>query len=215
MNKHFVLLSSALLLVNCSHQAASNSPISINRFASLTEGKPAAAKEYQLRVVIEEKGKPVNESLLVARPGREAKLSQVKDFTYPSAYQLPAVSTLKVPASVSPRPYPVTPSTPTDFVTKKLGYTGSFSVTAEGGFVIIKGMISNEKFIGFSRAPGEAISPIKEADTRVLLTDNRVDLPNFVKTETPVFVAGLPGVGHKIELPGSEGSVTITCEPLR
>ena len=215
MKKPIVLLVSALVLANCSQQGASNSSISINRFASLTEGKPAAAREYQLRVVIEEKGKPVNESLLVTRPGKEAKLSQVKDFIYPSAYQLPEVSKLKVSASASPRPYPVTPSTPEDFVTKELGYTGSFSVKPEGGFLIIKGMLSNEKFIGFSRAPGEAISPIKDADTRMILTDNRVDLPNFVKTETPIFIAGLPGVGHKIELPGLDGSVTITCEPLK
>lgn len=215
MKKPLVLLASALLLANCSQQTASNSSISIDRLASLNQGKPAVAKEYQLRVVIAEKGKPVNESILVTRPGKEAKLSLTKGFVYPSAYQLPEVSTLKIPASTSPRPYPVTPSTPKDFVTKDLGYTGAFTVKAEGGFLIIKGMLSNERFVGFSRAPGEAISPIKDAETRATLTENRVDLPNFVRSETPIFIAGLPGVGHKIELPGIDGSVTITVEPLR
>ncbi|QJE98635.1 hypothetical protein [Luteolibacter luteus] len=214
MTKPLFLLASTVLLANCSQQTASNPSISIDHLADLSGGKPVVAKEYRLRVVIEEKGKIVNESTLAARPGKEAKFSMTREFVYPSAYQLAAVSTLKVPASTSPRPYPVTPSTPKEFVTRDLGYTGSLTVKPEGGFLVIKGMLANESFIGFSRAPGEAISPIKDAKTRVTLTENRVDLPNFVRSETPVFIAGLPGVPHKIELPGVKGSVTITAEPV-
>jgi hypothetical protein len=215
MKTPLVLLSSALLLANCSQQTASNPSIPLNRYASLSDQAAGAAKEYRVTVKIQEKGEPVNESIFKVRPGKEAKLAMTKEFTYPSAYQLPEFSTLKVPASVSPRPFPVTPSTPTDFVTKNLGYTGAFTVKPQGGFLIIKGTLMNEKFTGFSRAPGEAISPIQDADSRVILTENLVELPNFIRSETPIFIAGLPGVGHTIELPGVKGSVTITCEPVR
>lgn len=215
MKKPLVLLASAVLLSNCSQQTASNPSISLNRYAGLSDQVAGSAKEYRVTVKIQEKGKPAGESVLLTRPGKEAKLAMTKEFIYPSAYQLPEVSTLKIPASTSPRPYPVTPSTPKDFVTKDLGYTGAFTVKPEGGFLVIKGMLSNERFVGFSRAPGEAISPIRDAETRVILTENRVELPNFVRSETPIFVAGLPGVGHKIELPGIDGSVTITVEAVR
>jgi hypothetical protein len=94
------------------------------------------------------------------------------------------------------------------------GTTGTFTVEPRGAFVIIRGMLTHEKFAGFSRAPGEAISPIVDGRNQVVLTDNRVDLPNFVRSETPVYIAGLPGVPHKIDLPAIPGSVTITYEPV-
>jgi hypothetical protein len=106
----------------------------------------------------------------------------------------------------------VTPTTPKDFATRHLGYTGTFTVEPRGAFVIIRGMLTHEKFAGFSRAPGEAISPIVDGRNQVVLSDNRVDLPNFVRSETPVYIAGLPGVPHVIELPAIPGKVTITCE---
>lgn len=90
----------------------------------------------------------------------------------------------------------------------------TISVEPRGGFIIIEGMLSHEKFAGFSRAPGEAIFPLVDAERKVLLSDNRVDLPNFVRSETPIYVAGLPGVAHVIDLPTIPGKVSITSEPV-
>jgi hypothetical protein len=217
MKKPLVLISFAALLSNCSHQTAANAPVASGRYAELAGQPTKSPKHYRVTLNFEGKGEAANQSpALVVRPGQTAKIEAIREFIYPSDYGLAEASAVKLPVASPGKAgaSAVTPSTPKNFVTKNLGYTGEVSVRPQGAFVVIKGMLAYEKFAGFSRAPGEAISPLVEARNGKLITDNRVDLPNFIRSETPLYIAGLPGVPHTIDLPGVPGKVTVTCTPI-
>ena len=214
MVKTFAVVSSALLLFQCSHDTAGNPSIAASRYSELSGQSAKAPGKYRLTMTFSGKDETITAPVLVAKTGEEMKVEMLRDFVYPIDFEPAEMSKVKMTASTSSGIFPVTPTTPRDFVTRKLGTTGSFTVEPRGAFVIIRGTLTHEKFAGFSRAPGEAISPIVDGRNQVVLSDNRVDLPNFVRSETPVYIAGLPGVPHKIELPAIPGSVTITCEPV-
>ena len=214
MVKPLAVVSSSLLLFQCSHDATGNPSIAANRYSELSGQSAKAPGKYRLTMTFSGKDETITAPALVARPGKEMKVEMLREFIYPTDFEPAEISTLKMAASTSSGVFPVTPTTPKDFMTRNLGTTATFTVEPRGSFVIIRGVLSHEKFAGFSRAPGEAISPIVDGRNQIVLTDNRVDLPNFVRSETPVYIAGLPGVPHKIDLPGIPGSVTITCEPV-
>lgn len=221
MVKAFTFVSSALLLCQCSHDTSGNPSIAANRYSELSGQNAKAPGKYRITMTFSGKDETITAPAMVARPGKEMKVEMLREFVYPTDFQPAEMSSLKMAASTTsgvfpsaPGVFPVTPTTPKKFATRDLGTTATFTVEPRGAFVIIRGMLAHEKFAGFSRAPGEAISPIVDGRKQVVLTDNRVDLPNFVRSETPVYIAGLPGAPHKIDLPAIPGSVTITCEPV-
>ncbi len=212
MVKTLVPASLVLLLSQCSHDTAGNPSIAASRYSELSGQNAKAAGKYRLTMTFSGQDEVVTAPSIVARPGKEVKVEMLREFIYPTDFKPAEMSKVKMAASTSNGVFPVTPTTPKDFATRNLGYTGTFTVEPRGGFVIIRGLLSHEKFAGFSRAPGEAISPIVDGRNQVVISDNRVDLPNFVRSETPVYIAGLPGVPHVIDLPAIPGKVTITCE---
>lgn len=214
MTKPLVLLALAGIVSSCSNGTTGNPSIAVGRYADLAGQDTKSPKKYRLTLTFTGNDEVQTATPMVARPGKEMKVEMLREFFYPTDFGPAEVTTLKMPASSSSGAFPVTPTTPKKFVTRNLGTTGTFTVEPRGAFVIIKGTLSHEKFAGFSRAPGEAISPLVDGRNQILLTDNRVDLPNFVRSETPVYIAGLPGVPHKIDLPAIPGSVTITCDPV-
>jgi hypothetical protein len=214
MTKPLGFLASALLLVQCSHSNSGNASIAVGRYSELAGQDQKSPKKYRVALKFIEKDQTTASPALLVRPGEEVKIEMLREFVYPNDFKPAETPRITMPASNRQGVYPVTPITPTEFVTRDLGYTASLSVEPRGGFVVIKGMLSHEKFAGFSRAPGEAISPLVDAERKVVLSDNRVDLPNFVRSETPIYVAGLPGVAHFIDLPSIPGKVSITCEPV-
>jgi hypothetical protein len=221
MTKPLVFLASAMLLAQCSHSNSGNASIAVGRYSELAGQEKKSPKKYRLTMTFIEKGQTPSSPTLVTKPGKEVKIQMLREFVYPNDFKLAETPRLTMATAsrqgnlpATKGIFPVTPTTPTGFVTRDLGYTASLSVEPNGGFVVIKGMLTHEKFAGFSRAPGEAISPLVDAKNRVVITDNRVDLPNFVRSETPVYVAGLPGVAHVIDLPTIPAKVSITCEPM-
>jgi len=210
MKRPLGLLPLAALLSQCS---TSTQPVAADRLAELSAQKAKAPKRYKIQLEFKgEDGKTENAPTLTARPGQQAQVAALREFVYPVSYQLADFSaTLRKP--VSTKSFPVTPVTPTAFTKRNLGYTVELTARPHGAYVLVEGKIIHEKFAGFSRAPGEAISPIVDAKSKITITDNRVDLPNFVRSETPLYTAGLPGVPQVIDLPGVPGSVTITVTP--
>jgi hypothetical protein len=208
----------ALLLSQCAHDPGGNPSIAASRYSELSGEIPRPAGKYRITMTFSGKDEVVTAPSIVSRPGKEMKVEMLREFVYPTDFKPAEMSKVKMPASNFPNSagvFPVTPTSPKDFTTRQLGYTGTFTVEPRGAFVIIRGMISHERFAGFSRAPGEAISPIVDGrNPQVVISDNRVDLPNFVRSETPVYIAGLPGVPHVIDLPAIPGKVTLTCEPV-
>ena len=212
MKKTLLLAGSVALLSQCTN---STSSVSVDRLAELSGRATKAPREYAITLEFKDsKGKPVQAapSTVTAKPGREAVVAIERGFKYPAAYNLAEFEGFTKKTFTGN--YPVTPSTPTDFRNRNLGYQAVLKAKQQGAFIIVQGSVSHEKFIGFSRAPGEAISPIVDGSRKVLLTENRVDLPNFVRSETPVFIAGLPGVPQVIDLPGVPGSLTVTVIPV-
>lgn len=221
MTKPFVFLASAMLLAQCSHSNSGNASIAAGRYSELAGQDKKSPKKYRVTMKFIENGQTTSSPTLVAKPGKEVKIQMLREFVYPNDFKLAQMPRITMSASsqqgnlsAKKGVFPVTPTTPTGFVTRDLGYTASLSVEPNGGFVVIKGMLTHEKFAGFSRAPGEAISPLVDASRKILITENRVDLPNFVRSETPIYIAGLPGVAHVIDLPTIPGKVSITCEPV-
>ncbi len=210
MKKFLVLAGAAALLSQCSHQTSS---IAVDRYAELADLPAKTPRKFSIALELEDRsGRSEKAPAVTVRPGQEAVVAIEREFIYPVAYRPADVSRLNMPTARGS--YPVTPSTPTDFRTRNLGYRAVLKARQQGAFVVIEGSISHEKFIGFTRAPGEGISPIMDASRRVVLTENRVELPNFVRSETPVYIVGLPGEAHVIDLPGVPGSATVTVTPL-
>jgi hypothetical protein len=215
MIKAPALLSASLLFCQCSHDPAANPSIAASRYSELSVQPAKAVSKYRITLIFSDKDGTITAPTLLAKTGKKVKIEMLKEFIYPTDFEPAEMSKLKMAASTDKRAFPVTPTTPKDFETRQLGTTGTFTVETRGAFVIIRGLLSHERFAGFSRAPGEAISPIVDGrNPQVVLTDNRVDLPNFVRSETPVYIAGLPGVPHKIELPALSGSVTVICDAI-
>jgi len=213
MKKILLLVGSVSVLSQCTSNTATSS-VAAERYAELSGRSTKAPREYAITLEFKDsKGKPTQPKpiTVTAKPGREATVAIEQEFIYPAAYQPAEVTefTRKTFTGL----YPVTPATPTDFQTRNLGYRAVLKAKPQGGFVVVQGTVSHEKFIGFIRAPGEGISPIVDGSRKVVLTENRVDLPNFVRSETPIFIAGLPGVAQVIDLPGVPGSLTVTVVP--
>jgi hypothetical protein len=221
MKKTLLLAGSAVLLSQCS---PSGSSISVDRYAELS-GRPAKTpREYAITIEFKETKetpttlapyrKPATPPVLTlkARPGKEATAAVEQEFVYPAAYRPPGFSSLVMKTSQSE--FPVTPATPKEFQKRNLGYQVKLKARPQGAFVVVQGSVSHEKFIGFTRMPGEAIAPIVDGSRQVIVTENRVEMPNFVRSETPIFIAGLPGVAQVVDLPGVPGSMTVTVQPL-
>ncbi|WP_035604130.1 hypothetical protein [Haloferula sp. BvORR071] len=214
MKKALLLAGSAALLSQCA--PSTTSTVSVDRYAELSNRATKEPRHYAISVEFHEgkgKGVVVKAPVQTVRPGKEASFAMQREFVYPAAYQL-AELTPKLTMKISSSSFPVSPATPTAFTRRDLGYRAVLTAKPQGGFVVVQGSISHEKFVGFSRAPGEAISPIVDASSKVVLTENRVEMPNFVRSETPVFISGLPGVPHVIDLPGIPGSATVTVVPV-
>ncbi|MCW1916682.1 hypothetical protein OJ996_24055 [Luteolibacter sp. GHJ8] len=214
MVKPSAILVSALVLTQCSPSNSGNASIALGQYSELATQDRKSPKKYRVTMKFIENNQVTSSPAIIAKRGQEAKIEMLREFVYPDDFKPAETSRLTMEASKQKGIFPVTPTTPKRFATRDLGYTASLSVEPQGGFVVIKGLLSHEKFAGFSRAPGEAISPLVDAGSKVLLTDNRVDLPNFVRSETPLYVAGLPGVEHVVDLPAIPAKVAIICEPV-
>lgn len=211
MKAPLVILSSCLL-ASCGDQLASNPSITGGRYAALANEKARTPAAYRLGIEIEEKGKgTVYRSTARLKPGARAEIEQIREFIYPTEFRLAETAAVKVPASGNPAA--ITPVTPTGFSKKHTGYTGELELRQEGAFVVVSGMLRHVAFTGFTRAPGEAVSPLVDARSGRLISENTVQMPNFRSTETPVYVAGLAGKTHVFDLPDIPAKLKITCEP--
>ncbi len=210
MQKPLYLLPLAALLSQCS---PSNPTVASDRLAELSAQPARKPKLYSIQVQFKDQdGKMEILPTLAARPGKETKASLLRDVIFATDYA-PADTSQVRSVKTSKSPAPVVPVTPTGFAKREVGYTVRLSAKPQGAFVAVQGSIVHERLAGFSRAPGEALSPIIDAKTKEFITDNCVMLPSFVRSETPVYIVGLPGVPRVIDLPGSSGSATITITP--
>jgi hypothetical protein len=124
------------------------------------------------------KGTPTFSSTISGRLGQTKKLSNRKDFTYPSAYDPP-----KLTKKNENTHFPATPATPKDFLTTQLGTAISLSGSkSQSGKIALNYGIDSKALLRLVNH-GDPISadatdfwgrPVK-----VVITENRIEKPEF------------------------------------
>jgi hypothetical protein len=180
--------------------------MTIRQYESLTQDAGKAEPLGGLKLSIEAPGKPA--IVLEAgslKAGKELKLSQGREFIYPTEYQ-----TVKKMAPNTG--YAVTPVTPDHFEKVNIGLEAKLTSERKGGLVILKGTIVVTEFQGFAKMGGELGQPILDDEGRVV-TENEVEMPKLATYTTPVYVAVQPGKPCKFEISsavkGAKGVVEI------
>ena len=207
------LLYPLILVAVCSCQSdpALKNAVSLEDYKKLASGPPLKATSLKVRCKLVEADKTVSfgGQGFVLKPGQPLDFKVIRDFRYPTAFHLPEAG-----KKVGEGEFPVTPSTPTKFEQREVGCVLKLTVETRGPFVEIAGTLTETRFDGFGRAGGEAFSILSNGEG-IVLTENRVPLPQFTTTESMIRVCGLPGREHHVTLPGKSRELLITCEPIR
>ena len=150
-------------------------------------------------------------------PKQHFKHESLVEFPYPTDFDLPVVSS---PKNISS--FPVTPTTPTVFATRELGWELDIpTLRTQGAFYVIVGTFRETTFEGFIRNAGEAYSSITAESVTalgnakpVVLTENKSLSPTFSTRETPISAAVLPGKTYRIRLNLRQQNafLEVTCE---
>lgn len=150
-------------------------------------------------------------------PKQHFKHESLVEFPFPTEFDLPVVSS---PKSISS--FPVTPTTPTVFATRELGWELDIpTLRTQGAFYVITGTFRETTFDGFIRNAGEAYSTITAESVTalgnvkpVVLTENKSLSPTFSTRETPISAAVLPGKTYRIRLNLRQQNafLEVTCE---
>lgn len=202
----------AISLIGASCTSSTLDPaVTGSQYLKLSAGPQLTAKRFQLTCkIIDEDGATAEFLLPTAKSGVPVKAKRMKNFVYPVAFNLPAVS-----GGTHGESFPITPTTPTRFETRQVGDEISLSVAKRGAFIEVSGwFITTSANVSSSRAAGEACLPITTDDGKITLTDNRVPLPEFTQIESAVRVCGLPEIEHSVYLKAQEKRLLITCRPI-
>ena len=152
--------------------------ITVDRLREIGAQNPTTEKwKVDVRLLLPN-GKSVVLGTLDLHKGQRSSLERIKEFPYPSGFELVDYSSGG----------PMTPTTPTSFVFLNTGMTVNLEVSSDAGTLILGGRFFHRTFVGFGRMPGEAFLPISDGKG-TLLTDNRMLLPRFSVGESPFFSA--------------------------
>lgn len=215
--RSFLPLVSALTLAACSSSAdyhsrlnqvwtgGSTKPMRIDDLQALNAGKPIRANVIQVSFGGWEKGS--KDTTMNVRPGQRSLVEVIREFRYPTAFELPQTDA---------RVVGVTPTTPTQFETQNTGVTIEFTPTLRGPWVVLSGSVQERVFEGFTQNPGEALRPISNRAGQIL-TPNRVTTPMFTTRETPFFAALRPGQKDAMYVNTKDGPrrMTVVCELVK
>jgi hypothetical protein len=193
-----------LIFSSCSSPSYPDA-ISVDRLHELSMAPRLKAQSLRITTRIEQDGVTTTLPAVTTKVGQTAKMELAKDFRYPTAFAL--AETKKVEGSSM---FPVTPTTPTAFDTKRLGVVYTITPKLRGPFIELTGFLVNRRHEGFARGAGEAFSTITDPTGRIVYTDNKVLLPHFTTDEYRVHTAGLPGTEMSIRF--DDFKIHITTE---
>ncbi len=204
------LLAVALIGTSCT-SSTREPAVTGGQYLKLSANPKLTAKKFQLTCkVIDENGATSAFVLPTAMSGMPVKAKRLKDFVYPVAFDLPAVA-----GNTHGDSFPITPTTPTSFATRQVGDEINLTVVQRGAFIEVSGrFITTSADVASSRAAGEAYSPITTDDGKVVLTENRVPLPEFTQIDSAVRICGMPEIEHSIYLKAQKKQLLITCHPF-
>ena len=186
---------------------ADPSPITVDALAAMDAAKPLRAGK--IRVTFENipaQGE-VRAVPLDVKPGQQAMVDLIREFRYPSAFELPKANA---------KTGSVTPTAPTEFEVRNIGMTISFTPTVSGPFVILQGKVMEIVFEGFTQNPGAPFHVITVKDGTVV-SPNRVQSPMFTIRETPFYAALQPGKPETFFVNTEHGpqKLTVSCAVIR
>jgi hypothetical protein len=218
----FSLLAAACALTLASCADKSPTAVTLDRLTEIRSQSAPKGMVVKTTLRLRQHGNVMTTPSLIQRPGDSGKIEMIRDFAYPTEYDLPRVDgrtarqvSQAIAGKESPQAFPVTPTTPRQFKTEPVGITISLKPVLDGGLVLLSGEVMLREFDGFTRAPGEAVSPIiLSKDKPIPLTENVVNLPMFREARTPLFVTALPGQTYKMRVAGIDSPINleVTCE---
>lgn len=216
------LMLSALGISACASGPPQQGPITVTRVAEIQAMKVPPHMLVKTTIRLHEKDEVMTAPSVIQKPGQTASVDLVRDFRYPTDFTLPMASRdlLGHPtpeaAGKKQGAFPVTPTTPKEFVNQPTGIQMTLSPRFESGLVILKGEIKVTTFDGFTSAAGELVArPIIASKKQpILLTANKVQAPLIRENRSPIFVAALPGKTYTMQVAGAHGpmQVDFTCE---
>ncbi len=213
-----------------------NTPIETMELKKLFAADPSTAKRFIVKCrVIDLAGRDLNvpdmensnprmfAQTLALRPGQKGHLETIREFPYPTRYDLPNLAAFTPVPSPGGGSFPVTPTTPLEFKFRNIGWEASqVTVRQDGAMLMVSGTFRETTFDGFIQNAGEAFSPIitkgRNAlgmEEEIVLTDNKVLTPAFTQRETPFTVAALPGKTYRLRLnlEYPDAFLEISCTP--
>lgn len=161
-------------------------------------------------------------SAIKVRGGQRSKMEFIKEFPYPTSFASPVMDLERRPfgesdilpiTTGSGRPFPVTPTVPTDFAFKNTGWTVELDMSAKGGLLLVKGRSEQVAFENFTAQPGETAKPIYD-DQGTLQSDNKQLQPAFNTREQSFTFDMLPGKTYRLPLNSGDGGVVLELKPV-
>jgi hypothetical protein len=202
----------------CASGPPQQEPITVERVSEIQAMPVPTHMAVKTTFKLHEKGNTMTPPSVTQKPGQTASVELTRDFIYPVDFTLPIAprkEVLKAKAK-GEGAFPVTPTTPKEFINQPTGIQITISPRFEGGLVILKGEIKVTTFDGFTSAAGELVARpiIASKEQPILLTPNLVRAPLLRENRSPIFVAALPGKTYTMKVAGALGpmQVDFTCE---
>jgi hypothetical protein len=207
--KHIVALGLLGLLTACN--SLPKNTISLDQYEALTKLPAIEAKRFNVQVkMMDPKGDVLCSPRLVTRRGQKAEIEVAREFFYPTKFDRP-----QLPKKPKPGGFPVTPTTPTAFEMEPVGTRLALTVETDGPFIVLSGTMTRTESGEMNLAGGEACKPLTDASGKIILTENRVSLAEFTKVVSHVYVRGLPGVEHRLDLRGQSQTLLIRVDAVK
>ncbi len=212
------ILTLCALLPNCAQLGQTNAArltaadiVALEQLDDLPTGR---AVKIQTR--FSDGAKELAAPSVTTHSGQTAAIELATEDVYPTRYSLAKPT----PESTGDdgNLFPVAPATPEDFTEAPTGLSLECTPEIVGGFIEISGRIVVRWKEGTTdnAAVGEGIGTIFTNDQRIVITENRHNLPVFGSRATPFFVRALPGKTYTVMVRGEKGpiKIDITAELL-
>lgn len=207
------LAGSVLALASCAQiSQPGGSDLTVADIATLDslEALPAN-RPVQIQTQFNDGSNVIAAPSVVARSGETAAIEIASEVAYPTRFTLPQTTAAAGNAADGGSTFPVTPAQPDQLTQAPTGLTLECTPEIVGAFIEIKGRVVfrwSEESTN-TAAVGEGIGIITTDDGRVVISENRHELPVFGSRSTPFFVRARPGETYTLSVRGEENLITI------
>ncbi|WP_411847444.1 hypothetical protein AAFN60_09025 [Roseibacillus persicicus] len=136
----------------------------------------------------------LSQPTVTTRDGKSGTVSVVREMIFPTEYDPPVASTGKLGTGNS---FPVTPSAPSEFESRELGFTASFVGRVKGAQELeVEFDIKRSAFLGFINYGSPILtegSGLFGKSVKVVVSENRIEMPVFDQRKIASTVSLTPG----------------------